>query len=192
MIYEFHNLNNYEEKIKLNIGSFSGGSGHFNITCGEAEAKLDVRFPSFETRDQLHEKILFILGDLKCPCPISGELAKVKWGLEDDCPPLPLSSRNIPFIESYTKYISYIEDHSIRGSHSGGAADINYFTNTSNFNLDGLGAVGSGLHTREEFIEISSLISRRLGLSHLIKKIFLDQHLLMEKTHEEFLIIGDD
>ena len=191
IIYELHGLNNHSEKIKLNIGSFSGGAGHYNITCGEAEAKLDVRYPCFHSRDHLHQSILNLLNDLKCPCFLTGEFAQVDWLLEDDCPPLPYQLKNKYLVDNYLHRIQLIEERKIQGVHSGGAADINYFTTINNFNLDGLGAVGAGLHTKKEYIEIQSLLTRRIALNFLIRNIFEDKVQFSNITHDEFTMTGD-
>jgi len=191
MIYEFHKLNNYDKKIKLNVGSFSGGAGHYNITCGEAEAKLDVRYPCFSSRDQLHLSILDILKNPQCPCYLTGDFSQIEWFLEDDCPPLPFQNMNMNLVDQYLHRTQLIEERKIAGVHSDGAADINYFTTPTNFNLDGLGAVGAGLHTRSEYVEISSLLTRRMALNSLIKSILDDLSHHNSQTHEEFYITGD-
>lgn len=170
MIFYFHSLNDYANKLKVNVGSFGGGTGNFNIVCGDAWAKLDVRFPCFDSRDSLHQRIIEVIHKKHTSCFLTNEFATCFWTLEDDCPPLPYNNLGESLIHCYLKTCSLLEDRSVGHQHSGGAADINYFTTKSNINIDGLGAVGSGLHTKDEFIEISTLESRFFSLKALIQK----------------------
>ena len=54
-------LNDLPKHISVNIGHFEGGKDRFNIICGEARAKLDVRFATLESREAVHAKIERIL-----------------------------------------------------------------------------------------------------------------------------------
>lgn len=169
MISQFHLLNCYEEKIKVNIGSVKAGSDSFNIVSGNASAKLDVRFPSFKARDQLHVKIREIIENSKTFCFLTGESSINQWELKDDCPPMPIQSQSIAFAKKFSEIASDLERIKIDHQHSGGAADINYFATENNANLDGLGAIGEGLHTVSEFILESSLRSRFEALKNSIE-----------------------
>jgi glutamate carboxypeptidase len=166
-----HHLNNEESRTRLNVGSIEGGTGHYNVICGQVTAKIDMRFPSFELRDQLHSAFMEEFLRPKLSCPVSGDHCKVNIEIEDDCPPLAEDMRSRNLASFYCEIVGALEKRSVTITHAGGAADINHLSLPSNYGIDGLGAVGGELHTRREYIELSTLLSRSTALSHFLKEL---------------------
>lgn len=165
---ELAKLNDAEKLLKVNIGSFTGGEGHFNTICGKAELQLDIRFPCLETRDQLHQKIEQIIADSSIECALSGQRPKCFYQLEDDCPPMSRALDLEGYTELYLNSIRLIEEQSVQAGFTGGAADINYFSTGNNFCLDGLGPRAWGMHTTDEAISLTSFFTRSRALSHFL------------------------
>lgn len=164
-------LNSEKEKTRINFGSLESTDKSYNTICHEILAKCDVRFTSFEQRDFIHQKMIQILNTPHEQCPYQGHQALKFYCIEDDCPPLAENALNYELATIASKLISYVEQREVSSFHSGGAADINYLANPSNIGIDGLGAVGGGLHTTKEYIERSSLLSRSQSLFSLIDYI---------------------
>ena len=64
-----------------------------------------------------------------------------------------------------------IEGQKYQAKRSGGASDCNYFSLENIIIIDGLGAIGGHLHTKEEYIKTTSLQTRSEALSHFLQKL---------------------
>lgn len=170
-IGKIHLLNNEAEKVRVNVGSFSGGNGTYNTICERAEALIDMRFPCFIKRDQASHDLLEILMDHQLQCPKTGAKAKMSYTIEDDCPPLNYNPDHQELIESYLRLVNLKESKPISAAHSGGASDINYFSTPKNFVMDGLGPIGGRLHTRQEYLVMSSIGTRTFALNQFLTHI---------------------
>lgn len=170
-IGRIHELNDEAEKIRVNIGSFNGGNGTFNTICDRAEALIDMRFPCFIKRDQTSHDLLEILMDHQLSCPKTGAQVKLNYQIEDDCPPLNYNPNHQELIEGYLQFVNFLEPKPISAAHSGGASDINYFSTPENFVMDGLGPIGGRLHTRQEYLIMSTLETRAMALNQFLTHI---------------------
>src|SRR5690606_20578956 len=118
-------------------------------------------------------------------CPYIGKKAHTFFAIEDDCPPLMSPQLDCEWYETYRSLISSFEGRMIFGQHAGGAADINYFASPKKFLLDGMGPVGGGLHTPNEYVEKASLLTRAEALSQLLTRIN-DKKKSIVKTRQHF------
>ena len=168
LIAQMHELNDEKMKKRVNVGSFSGGNGGFNTICGKSWAKVDVRFSSFDCRDFLHQQIENIISQTSISCPYSGQLSHALYSIEDDCPPLAAIDSDMSWFCKYQQEIKTHEGLMTFGKHAGGAADINYFASPGKQILDGMGPVGGGMHTPNEYIERNSLATRMKALQELL------------------------
>lgn len=194
-IGKLHRLNDEENRVRVNVGTFSGGNGTFNTICEKAEALLDTRFPCFQRRDQLHQDILTVLENHELECVFSGKKPKLSYSIQDDCPPLNYNPNHHPLIANYLEFIRseetycHVLPNKIVDKHSGGASDINYFSTPKNFVLDGLGPIGGKLHTRQEYLLAHSLVSRAEALSLFLKQInhsniIKDENAVVQEEHQ--------
>lgn len=172
IIAKLHDLNNEEEGIRVNVGSFGGGEGGYNKICGKAWAKIDTRFPTIKARDYLDEQINKIIISEQIYCPYSLKNAKVDLQIEDDCPPMEtqdLAKNSLG--KEIIRSLSVAEDQIVQCRRTGGAADINYFQNTHSILVDGLGPKGHGMHTNEEYICRQSLETRIIAMADFLNKL---------------------
>ena len=154
--------------INLNIGALSGGRGPFNVVCGEARAKLDVRFATFKDRDKLHGQIEKILGRAKIRSKLRHDRTKTSYILSDDCPPFSATRKSRKLIKKLLRRISSIEQTPAFSTSAGGAGDVNHFSHPGAVVIDGLGPVGSSMHTVSEEIYLPSLSSRARALAEFL------------------------
>ncbi len=164
-------LNDVKNRIKVNVGTVSGGSGHFNIVCGDVELLVDVRFPCHKIRDQLHDKIIEILETPHVYCEQTNAQCEVSYTLDDDCPSMGFEHDSNGPVLDYLNSIYLAEAKASDISFTGGAADINYFSMPSNFCLDGLGPIAGGMHTTEEYILADSLYTRSNALTYFLESL---------------------
>ncbi|WP_394831545.1 M20/M25/M40 family metallo-hydrolase [Pendulispora rubella] len=162
-------LTNYAQGVTASIGRMEGGQDKFNIVCGWASAKVDVRFATPESRDEVHEKIGSILRE-SIVQSASGQAAATSFTLADDCPPLASNAASKRWIETYLGVLGTIETTPAGARRSDGAADVNYFAAKGTVVLDGLGPRGGKMHTRDEYIFLPSLESRAHALSEFLFK----------------------
>jgi glutamate carboxypeptidase len=162
-------LTNYKQHTSVNVGHFHGGKDRYNIICGDAHAKLDVRFNSLEKRESLHRKIEKILAE---PLEVSGQFrTHTAWKIVDDCPPFSLTRKARQVARSYAALISQLEGRKIYSQPAGGAGDVNYLSSAHNVVLDGLGPVGGEMHTAQEFVQVNSLHTRSVALAGFLQHL---------------------
>lgn len=172
-IHHIHGLNDINNKVKVNVGSMNGGMDRYNVICESVEIKLDVRFPTLEKRDFIDQTIKGLIDDSSVNCFYTGDSCKTLLEIVDDCPPLPWQEEVHPFVTHYLETISKIENETCQAEHSGGAADINYFSRPGLIYIDGLGPKTKGMHTLNEVMDLKSFYSRQYALSEILE--FLNQ-----------------
>lgn len=171
IIYHLHGLNDLKEKTKVNVGTLTGGTGHFNVTCGEAEALIDMRFATPEARQRLHEKFCEIISSSRIGCLETGSIGSFSFEIEDDCPPMALTKIGSDLALDFVACITDLEGREPPAKHTGGAADVNYFSTGMNAVVDGLGPIGGGLHTVHEYVELPSIYTRSEALKRVLEKL---------------------
>lgn len=137
-----------EPKIKFNVTSIQTENQKFNVIPDNLTLKLDARFGSFAHREKFHTLLETALYKMQLPCALTQTLVTSSYSIEDDCPPMG-SSAEMEMGEVPYCFI-----------HAGGAADINYFSNPNNFSMDGWGARGAQLHSKEEWLDTNSIFER--------------------------------
>ncbi len=167
-IAELHRLTSYAQDVTVSVGSLSGGTGVYNTVCGHAEAKLDTRFSSFKSRDQLHRKIAKILGKVNVRSANGRISSKTRFEVVDDCPPFESSPGSRKLSQYYAKTVRRIEKRAIRSVRSGGGSDACYMSRPGLIILDGLGPTGGGMHRPDEWLAVDSLRTRAEALAELL------------------------
>jgi glutamate carboxypeptidase len=170
-ITKMFKLSNPKKEMAVNVGAIQAGRDKFNVICGKAVAKLDVRFNSFESRDWLHRKIEKILADRKIFSRDGKSTSKVSYTLEDDCPPFASSIRSRKMVKHYVEIIQNIEGQTVKAEQAGGAGDVNYMSGPNVVVMDGLGPVGGQMHTVHEFVRVQTLESRAQALKLFLQSL---------------------
>lgn len=172
-ISNIHLYNDIPSKVKVNVGSLSGGRDRYNVVCDSVDIKLDTRFPDTEKRDQLDGMIKTLLNESSVECFYTKVKCQTSIKVVDDCPPLPLNKTHHPLLSLYVDTIHTFEDGPCSLEHSGGAADINYFARPGLLYIDGLGPKTKGMHTDCEVIDLKSFYSRQYAMTEVL--CFLNQ-----------------
>lgn len=175
-ISKIHSLNDIENKIKINVGSLSGGMDRYNVICDIVEIKLDARFPCLESRDRIDQAIRSLIDSSSVECFYTGEKCETTIEIVDDCPPLPLTNELPNFLKIYADVVTQIEKEECTIEHSGGAADINYFARPGLIYLDGVGPKTKGMHTKNEVMDLRSFYSRQYALTTMLNHIEGESH----------------
>lgn len=170
-IDKLQKITDYNKDVTVSIGHIEGGKDKFNIVCGFAEAKIDVRASSFTAFDETHKKIDAILKSSLVKSQDGSEPTKTTYSIADDCPPFSVTNTSKPWLQKYLTILKSVEGKEVKSNKSGGAADSNYMSREGLIIIDGLGAKGDGLHTKDETLTISSLKTRSMALAQFLSTV---------------------
>ncbi|MFC7399879.1 M20/M25/M40 family metallo-hydrolase [Chelatococcus sp. GCM10030263] len=146
--------------VTVNVG-VAGGGTRPNVVPQEAFAEIDMRVPNPEIGDAAVARVLAIKPyDPDCTLTIAGGLNRP--GYE--------KSPGIEALFQHAKTLAAEIGFDLEGMSTGGGSDGN-FTAATVPTLDGLGVDGSGAHTHEERIFISSLVPRATLLLRLMETL---------------------
>lgn len=167
-------LTDYDQGVTVNIGHIHAGQKKHNIVAKEAQALVDVRFQSLKQRDEIHNKVLKILKDNKTEND-QGQKVETRWKIVDDCPPFQKGPKSQRLFHLLQNLVEKDEHKTIQCLHAGGCADSNHLNRAGMPVLDGLGPVGDGMHTDQEWVDLKSLETRPKVLQQLLDKLMQDK-----------------
>jgi len=152
-------LTDYEKGTTINIGAVHGGRA-INIVPAYAEAEGDMRI----MRVKEYERVENAIRSLK---PVLKE-SKIEAKCNLNRPPMPFDAL---MEATFDKAQSIASSHGmeIKAGGSGSASDANFVAHLGIPVLDGLGAVGEGFHSEEEYILTKSLVERAQLTAALLK-----------------------
>lgn len=150
-------LNDPARGTTVNVGTIDGGLGP-NVIAPESSATVDVRVPTQEDALLMEETIL----GLKPVTP--GVTLRVEGGMGR--PPMERTSRNRRLWETARGLGKELGLDLTEGMAGGGSdgSTTSLYTAT----LDGLGAVGDGAHSTDEFVYIDRMVERCALLALLL------------------------
>ena len=142
--------------------------------CGQAQALLDVRFSDFESRDQVTKSIEKIL-EKKFHCTKDQSMwAQTSYRIVDDCPPFEVNKVSRSHLRTMLGLIEKVEGKKVASLKAGGAGDVNHLSRPGTVVIDGLGATGGKMHTEDEYVQLSSLVTRAESLALFLEEVHKD------------------
>jgi glutamate carboxypeptidase len=170
-VAKLHALTDYKKGITVNVGAISGGSGKFNIVCGSAEAKLEMRFKTPEAMEAGVREAKKILDSAYVRTAEGSEPTRTEYKSEGTVMPFAMSRVSRPHIKRYRELLSKLENADRKSIHINGLADISRMVHPKMVAIDDLGPVGGHAHTREEYMEVRSLETRSEALATFLAEI---------------------
>ena len=152
-------LTDYAKGTTLNVGKIRGGTAS-NVVPEFAEVDIDLRILHAEEYARV-ERALHALKPVL-------EGTSLHWRGELNRPPMPFDATMQRTFEK-AQAIARNEGIAIEAGGSGGASDANFVAPLGVPVLDGLGAVGEGLHSSREYIFKSSLTEKARLLAALLE-----------------------
>jgi glutamate carboxypeptidase len=152
-------LTDYSRKVTVSVGRIEGGQDKYNIVCGWARAKMDSRVPDRKTRDRLVKEVARILKD-----------PSVRFKITDETVPMASNAESRPWIKKLLDLIRKEEGGDPRSHFSGGVGDVNHYYRDGLVVIDGLGPVGTGMHTPEETIDLRTIPTRARVLARFLEQ----------------------
>lgn len=159
IIQQLQALAKPELGLTLNVGTIEGGS-RSNVVPERCQVELDVRLPTPDLADELEAALHALTTD------DPGTELTVRGGWNR--PPMP---RTRAIAEAYQQAQAIASELGFELSEggTGGGSDANFVAPLDVPLLDGLGPIGGGAHTNEEFIWLDSLPRRTALLAGLIR-----------------------
>jgi glutamate carboxypeptidase len=156
---------NYERGITVNVGKFTGGHGK-NTVPDHAEALVDIRFNTRADGDFLVDQLSRAATEATAELPgtsidLSGGIARLPLERTDDSEGLVM------------EYGACARASGLGASESplvGGGSDACTTGAMGIPSIDGLGPRGTGFHTKEELIEVSSLVPKAQALARFLER----------------------
>jgi glutamate carboxypeptidase len=159
-ILDLEAMTDYATGVTVNVGVIGGGT-RANVVPAEAHAEIDARVPNPEIGEVIVARILALKPhDPDIVMEVTGGLNRPGYEKSDTIAQLFELASGLAADIGFT-----LEDVT-----SGGGSDGN-FTAALAPTLDGLGADGTGAHTHQEQIAISSLVPRATLLLRLFETL---------------------
>ncbi|MGY3941642.1 M20 family metallopeptidase [Aeromonas tecta] len=156
-------LTDFESGTTLNVGMVQGGNGA-NIVPAEASAVVDVRFWDNQAYQQIDDRLqtlsarphldgvsISLTREAHKPAMVPSEGTMALMALVEECG----DELGLP----------------IRWQAVGGGSDANLTASLGIPTLDGLGPIGAGFHSEEEYLDLASIEPRIALLQRLLTRL---------------------
>jgi glutamate carboxypeptidase len=156
-------LTRYDEGVTVNVGRASGGETT-NTVPDRAEAQVDLRFTTRASADALIASIRRVAEEAAASVP--GTTFELQGGVQR----LPLE-RTDASGRIFAQYAESARAHGLGDAEAGligGGSDASTASALGIPAIDGLGPRGSGFHTKDERIEVASLVPKAQALAHFL------------------------
>ena len=161
-VLQLSKLGDATKMTSINFTIFQAG-GVSNIIPDYAKAQADVRVLYPEEYNRLEKSMNEVAKNKLIPG------TEVKVIATKGRPPFPKSPQSEAFADKFAAIYKEL-DLKLNIVGSGGGSDANYAASVGTAAVDGLGIVGGGDHTPQEYIEIESIPSRL----YLLTKMLMD------------------
>jgi glutamate carboxypeptidase len=152
LVVALQDLNGRWNGVSVNVGVIRAGS-RTNIVCPEAEVHVEVRATTMDGLEQATAAI----GELTVRTRVEGTSARcvqLDW-----CPPLEDTSAARDLLAAYQACAAHL-DLDIAAAATGGVGDANFLGGQGVPTLDGLGPLGGGDHSPQEWLDTSTVTTR--------------------------------
>ncbi|WP_369792702.1 M20/M25/M40 family metallo-hydrolase [Virgibacillus sp. SK37] len=158
LIILLEELTNYASGTTVNVGTVRGG-GKLNVVPDSATLGVNVRVKTLKEQKRMDQLIRHLQPRTE------GVTLKVKGKMNR--PPMVRSKRTGKLFK-VAKHIAKDLNFELEEASVGGGSDGNFTANLGVPTLDGLGAVGEGIHAKNEHILASEIPERTTLLCKLI------------------------
>jgi glutamate carboxypeptidase len=156
-------LTDYDRGVTVNVGRISGGHSK-NTVPDKAEAQLDLRFCTRADGDALVERVR--AGAAEAAAGVPGTRIELQGGVSR----IPLE-RTEASAKLLVEYGVCARAHGLGADEApliGGGSDASTSSGLGIPSIDGMGPRGSGFHTKDELIEVSTLVPKAQALARFL------------------------
>jgi glutamate carboxypeptidase len=156
-------LTDYDRGVTVNVGRVSGGHSK-NTVPDQAETQLDLRFCTRVDGEALVEAVRATA--LEASAGVPGTRIELHGGVARN--PLERSEASAKLLADYA---ACARAHGLGGDEApliGGGSDASTTSSLGIPSIDGMGPRGSGFHTKDELIEVASLVPKAQALARFL------------------------
>jgi glutamate carboxypeptidase len=156
-------LTDYDRGVTVNVGRISGGQSK-NTVPDLAEAQLDLRFCTRVDGERLVGAVRAVAQEAVEGVP--GTRLELRGGVARE--PLERSDASGALLEAYARCAKV---HGLGGDEApliGGGSDASTTSALGIASIDGMGPRGTGFHTRDELIEVATLVPKAQALARFL------------------------
>lgn len=142
------------EQVTVNVAQFSGGS-HFCVVPGSAKLAIEVRAG---TKEKLEAVLTTLQG-------FASRYEHVTVRVDTFTPPLNKTPESVALFESFANAAALVGFPVTALPRVGGLSDANIIGSAGIPTIDALGPTGGNAHTRQEFVNKSSIAPRAAAVA---------------------------
>jgi len=160
-VLQLQRLSDSSRGTTVTVGIVQGGT-RVNVVPAEAAVEIDVRVSNNEEAARITEAIRSLRSHLP------GATLQIRGGINR--PPMERTSDTARLF-GLAREIAAELGFTLEEGSTGGASDGNFTSAMGIPTLDGLGPVGDGAHSLDEFVDVSSLPERAALIAGLILRV---------------------
>jgi len=156
-------LTAYDRGVTVNVGKITGGQGK-NTVPDEAEAAIDLRFCTAEDAEALVAAVGRAAEEAAASVP--GSRIVLEGGVARQ--PLERTERSAALMAAYA---ACAKASGLGGEEApliGGGSDASTSSSMGIASIDGLGPRGAAFHTKDEWIEVATLVPKAQALARFL------------------------
>jgi len=156
-------LTDYERGVTLNVGKITGGQGK-NTVPDRGDAEIDLRFCTTADGEKLVAEVRRVAGE--AAASVAGTRIELKGGIART--PLERSDANVTLMKEYGACARASGLGDAEAPLIGGGSDASTSSALGIASIDGLGPRGTGFHTKDELIEVATLVPKAQALARFL------------------------
>jgi glutamate carboxypeptidase len=153
----------YARGVTVNVGTFVGGTSK-NTVPERAEAKLDLRFETIADGERLVAALRAAAEEAARAVP--GTRLEVEGGIARQ--PLERTVESARLLDAYGEAARAVGLGAGEAPLIGGGSDASTTSAVGIASIDGLGPRGTGFHTKDELIEVETLVPKAQALARFL------------------------
>ena len=147
----------------MNVGKIVGGQGK-NTVPDRADGEIDLRFCSTADGEKLVAEVRRVADE--AAASVAGTRIQLKGGIART--PLERSDANVALMKEYGACARASGLGDAEAPLIGGGSDASTSSALGIASIDGLGPRGTGFHTKDELIEVATLVPKAQALARFL------------------------
>lgn len=156
-------LTDYARGVTVNVGTIAGGQSK-NTVPDRAQALVDFRFETTAAGEAIADALRAVAA--RAAAGVAGTIVEVTGGIARA--PLERTDANVALYRAYAACAVACGLGDGEAPRLGGGSDASSTAAIGIPSIDGLGPRGSGFHTKDELIEVSSLVPKAEALARFL------------------------
>jgi glutamate carboxypeptidase len=156
-------LTDYQRGVTVSVGRVEGGTTR-NTVPAEARCEVDLRFLADRDSDEAMERLR------RAAAEAAVEGTRLEVAVANTRPPLVRTEASAALAAEYGAIQAECGLGSGEAPLSGGGSDASVTGSAGVPSIDGLGPRGAGFHTRDEHVELDSLVPKATALARFLAR----------------------